>query len=277
MRIQLALVAGLLSISALAYGNDYDEDRGNRGPKGKTIIVTKYFTKVHNRVVTKTCTVTKVKNVVKTTTEVKTVTVTAGTGGKPAEEEEKEEDKEEEKEEEPVKAAEKPAKDEAADMEEGKEEPAMDEAKPAPKTHIIKAKTDEDGNDVFEPASLMAATGDTVVFEFHPSTHSVARGSFDKPCQPLTKDNGGFYSGFLRGGAKSPTFTVKVTDSNPIWYYCSVGKHCQGGMVGVINPGPKDDVKAYAAASKKASSNVSPAEVFGGTVFKPATKRSFYA
>ncbi|KAF3217257.1 hypothetical protein TWF679_002274 [Orbilia oligospora] len=283
MRLQLALIAGLLSSSALAYG---DEDWGNRGPKAKTIV--KYVTRVQWK--TKTCTVTKIKTVMKpgsgvtkTQTEVQTVTVTAtaAAGGKDGD------DKEEE--EEPVKVAEKPAKaeddapaekdevkedepkeDEAKD--EPKDEP-KDEAKPAPKTHIIKAMTDDDGNDVFEPASLMAATGDTVVFEFHPSTHSVARGIFDKPCQPLEK--GGFYSGFLRvsGGAKSPTFSIKVEDSNPIWYYCTVGKHCQGGMVGVINPGPKDDLKAYIAASKKAPSNVSPKEVNGGTVASPKMKR----
>ncbi|KAF3297782.1 hypothetical protein TWF132_006179 [Orbilia oligospora] len=286
MRLQLALIAGLLSSSALAYG---DDNWGNHGPKAKTIV--KYVTKVQWK--TKTCTVTKIKTVIKpgsgttkTQTEVQTVTVTAtaAIGGKDGD------DKEEE--EEPVKVAEKPAKaedDEPAEKvkedepkeDEPKEDEAKDEAKdepkdepkPAPKTHIIKAMTDDDGNDVFEPASLMAATGDTVVFEFHPSTHSVARGIFDKPCQPLEK--GGFYSGFLRvsGGAKSPTFSIKVEDSNPIWYYCTVGKHCQGGMVGVINPGPKDDLKAYIAASKKAPSNVSPKEVNGGTVGSPKVKR----
>ncbi|KAF3152048.1 hypothetical protein TWF594_005803 [Orbilia oligospora] len=290
MRLQLALIAGLLSSSALAYG---DDNWGNHGPKAKTIV--KYVTKVQWK--TKTCTVTKIKTVIKpgpgsgttkTQTEVQTVTVTAtaAVGGKDGD------DKEEE--EEPVKVAEKPAKaeddapaekDEVKEDERKEDEPKEDEAKdeakdepkdepkPAPKTHIIKAMTDDDGNDVFEPASLMAATGDTVVFEFHPSTHSVARGIFDKPCQPLEK--GGFYSGFLRvsGGAKSPTFSIKVEDSNPIWYYCTVGKHCQGGMVGVINPGPKDDLKAYIAASKKAPSNVSPKEVNGGTVGSPKVKR----
>ncbi|RVD85416.1 uncharacterized protein DFL_003739 [Arthrobotrys flagrans] len=288
MRFQLALVAGLLSTSALAYG---DEDWGNRAPKAKT--VTKVITKTYTKTYTKTCTVTKLKNVIKTRTEVKTVTVTAAAGkdGEDAVTKEDEPNKDYEKEEKPAKAAEKPAKteDEEGDKEEGdkeegdkeegdkeegdKEEPAADEAKPAPKTHIIKAKTDDDGNDVFEPATLKAATGDTVVFEFHPSTHSVARGTFDKPCQPLEK--GGFYSGFLRvsGDAKSPTFTIKVEDSNPIWYYCTVGKHCQGGMVGVINPGPKDDLKAYIAASKKADSNVSPKEVNGGTVANPKFRR----
>ena len=32
------------------------------------------------------------------------------------------------------------------------------------------------------------------------------------------------------------TYTVMIKDTNPVWYYCSQGKHCQDGMVGVINP-----------------------------------------
>lgn len=32
-----------------------------------------------------------------------------------------------------------------------------------------------------------------------------------------------------------PSFTIPVTDTKPIWFYCSQGKHCQSGMVGVIN------------------------------------------
>ncbi|KAK6501289.1 hypothetical protein TWF481_009130 [Arthrobotrys musiformis] len=277
MRFQSVLVAGLMSASALAYGDMEPEDRGVRGRPAvvhKTIV--KYVPKWQTKYVTKTCTVTKVKTVEKT------VTVTAAApGGGSGKEETKEDEpaKDEEEEEKPAVAA-KPAKaeeDEEKKEDEKKEEPAADEAKPAPKTHIIKAKTDDDGNDVFEPATLMAAKGDTVVFEFHPSTHSVARGIFDKPCQPL--EQGGFYSGFhsVRGTAKSPTFSIKVEDSNPIWYYCTVGKHCQGGMVGVINPGPKDDLKAYIAASKKAPSNVSPKAVNGGTVTKAKVKRSIRA
>jgi len=33
------------------------------------------------------------------------------------------------------------------------------------------------------------------------------------------------------------TFTYEVKNaSQPAWFYCSQGKHCQAGMVGVINP-----------------------------------------
>jgi hypothetical protein len=46
-----------------------------------------------------------------------------------------------------------------------------------------------------------------------------------------------FWSGFMPTTAEGQlTYTVAVKDTNPIWFYCSQGMHCQGGMVGVINP-----------------------------------------
>jgi hypothetical protein len=50
-----------------------------------------------------------------------------------------------------------------------------------------------------------------------------------------------FFSGFMPSNATAVaagnvlTYTIRVMDSKPIWYYCSQGQHCQGGMVGAIN------------------------------------------
>jgi hypothetical protein len=50
-----------------------------------------------------------------------------------------------------------------------------------------------------------------------------------------------FFSGFMpasaTGGNSSQllTYTIRVSDTKPIWFYCSQGKHCQAGMVGAIN------------------------------------------
>jgi hypothetical protein len=50
-----------------------------------------------------------------------------------------------------------------------------------------------------------------------------------------------FFSGFMPAsatGANSSqllTYTIRVQDTKPIWFYCSQGKHCQAGMVGAIN------------------------------------------
>jgi hypothetical protein len=46
-----------------------------------------------------------------------------------------------------------------------------------------------------------------------------------------------FFSGFMPTNADgSITYTIAVTDTQAQWFYCTQGKHCQAGMVGVINP-----------------------------------------
>lgn len=50
-----------------------------------------------------------------------------------------------------------------------------------------------------------------------------------------------FFSGFMPSNASlvaagnQLTYTIRVMDMKPIWYYCSQAKHCQSGMVGAIN------------------------------------------
>ncbi|KAH7024626.1 Cupredoxin [Microdochium trichocladiopsis] len=124
----------------------------------------------------------------------------------------------------------------------------------------------------FEPNTTTAAVGDTIEFHFYPERHSVARGIFDKPCEAATTD--GFYSGYFNvttGEAKS-VFEVKVDTTDPIWIYCTAARHCESGMVGVINAKHSDSnstntLEAYAAAAK-AYTGLSqvPPDVFGGEV-----------
>ncbi|KAJ4400962.1 hypothetical protein N0V91_008341 [Didymella pomorum] len=85
---------------------------------------------------------------------------------------------------------------------------------------------------VFVPQTVSAVQGDTVVFELFPG-HNVVEGEFDSPCQT---DDDDFYSGPYSGtdsGAKK--FVVNVTSNDPVYYFCSVQRHCQSGMVGGIN------------------------------------------
>jgi plastocyanin len=94
------------------------------------------------------------------------------------------------------------------------------------------------GELIFKPDSITAAEGDTVSFHFWPKNHSIAQAAFNSPCAPM--DNG-FWSGFVptmdTQNTANWTFTYEVTNaSKPIWFYCTQGKHCQAGMVGVINP-----------------------------------------
>ncbi|EOD44813.1 putative extracellular serine-rich protein [Neofusicoccum parvum UCRNP2] len=124
----------------------------------------------------------------------------------------------------------------------------------------------------FEPNSTTAAEGDTLTFKFWPMAHSVVQGAFGSPCTP---SDTGFNSDFVRttSGAANRTFVVTVNNTDPIWYYCSQGKHCQSGMVGVINPPANNNQRtltAYAAAAKDVSAAETPEEIRGG-VFEAAS------
>ncbi|KAA6410094.1 MAG: hypothetical protein FRX48_05513 [Lasallia pustulata] len=131
-------------------------------------------------------------------------------------------------------------------------------------THVIGVG---DGGLVFKPDSITAAAGDMLEFQFYPAEHNVIQGSFSQPCQPV--NSSAFYSGYMpvSSGPGSKTFTVMVNDTNPVWFYCSVGSHCQSGMVGVVNP-PSDNsmtLAGYKSASSSATSKT-PSVVQGGVV-----------
>jgi plastocyanin len=88
---------------------------------------------------------------------------------------------------------------------------------------------------VFEPDNIKAVEGDTVTFKFWPKNHSVAQATFANPCAPMAD---GFWSGYIPSAEKAAATEFMYTVENaskPIWFYCTQGKHCQGGMVGVIN------------------------------------------
>jgi plastocyanin len=87
------------------------------------------------------------------------------------------------------------------------------------------------GSLVFVPERTPAEKGDTVVHLY--ATHNVVQGDFSSPCTPNAD---GFYSGPYSDSDRGRLrFVVNVTNTDPIYYYCSVGKHCQLGMVGGIN------------------------------------------
>ncbi|KAF3911513.1 hypothetical protein ABW20_dc0108043 [Dactylellina cionopaga] len=251
MRVELAVIAALLSSSVMA--------RAYGGERAKTVTVTSVVTK-ESSPKTKTVTITKTipgKPQISTVTETVTVTASPSTKaapGYPEDDEPADDDK----------------KDGEDDDEKTEEDPTPDEpeedkppVKPAAasKSIMIKA-TLVGGKPAFDPAYIKANVGDTLDFHFQGTlTHSVARGSYDKPCEPVT--DGGFYSGMQLLKEGYSMFKVKVTDSKPIWFYCTYGQHCQHGMVGVVNA-PEPGLKAYSSACAKASKNVSPSKVGGG-------------
>ncbi|CAZ84321.1 unnamed protein product [Tuber melanosporum] len=126
------------------------------------------------------------------------------------------------------------------------------------KQHVIQVG-DVSGALKFYPETVRASVGDMVQFQFYPQNHSLAQSSFDKPCEPLAQANGStpFWSGFMPVSASStrmPVFSIVVRDDRPMWFYCATGKHCQGGMAGVINPPASGD--RTIAAYKSAASSV---------------------
>jgi plastocyanin len=130
---------------------------------------------------------------------------------------------------------------------------------------------------LFEPDNIKAAEGDTVTFKFWPKNHSVAQATFNNPCQPMEN---GFWSGYIPSSDKAAAtefmFTVKNA-SQPVWFYCTQGKHCQGGMVGVINgPSQGNTIERFKQAAANASNNTTPSSVagFGGMLMENGSMSS---
>lgn len=154
-----------------------------------------------------------------------------------------------------------------AEGEQGGETPPTETPEGSTMVHVITVGNAK-GEPVFEPNNIQAKVGDMVQFHFYPSNHSVVMSAFDKPCQP-NDDAAAFYTGFMPvkvEDTEMPIYSVPITDdSKPIWFYCSQGKHCQNGMVGVINQ--KDEEKTiekYAEACKGAPENVTPGRAPSG-------------
>ncbi|KAJ5100600.1 hypothetical protein N7456_006652 [Penicillium angulare] len=95
----------------------------------------------------------------------------------------------------------------------------------------------------YVPHNITANPGDTVIFEFYPTNHSVVKADYEAPCVPASKDV--FWSkpfttfdeenGALVGSP--PTWSLLINDTEPTFFYCTaLGSCIDNGMVGVINP-----------------------------------------
>ncbi|KAF3904288.1 hypothetical protein AA313_de0209272 [Arthrobotrys entomopaga] len=114
----------------------------------------------------------------------------------------------------------------------------------------------------FSPNSITANVGDTITFSFNGGNHTVTEAAFSDPCNPMPQ---GFFSGFA--GSNSETFSIVVTSTDPIWFYCSQITHCQLGMVGAINPPTSGNtLVAFQKAASSADTKSTPSAVFGGVV-----------
>ncbi|KAK3304710.1 Cupredoxin [Chaetomium strumarium] len=110
----------------------------------------------------------------------------------------------------------------------------------AQKTWVVAVA--KNGSLTYSPDKLTAQPGEQIQFQFHAGNHTVTQSTFDQPCQPVGMHSNitGFHSGFLPAAASAstgmmPTFTITINDTKPLWLYCAQGKHCENGMVMVIN------------------------------------------
>jgi len=118
--------------------------------------------------------------------------------------------------------------------------------------HVVKVGN-ANGTLAYSPNNVVAAVGDMVQFQFAPANHTVTQSTFDNPCQPIALHSNvtGVFSGFMPVAATAqmtPTYTIMINNTTPMWLYCSQGKHCQNGMTMVIN----ENVKANASRSLEA-------------------------
>ncbi|EQB55074.1 hypothetical protein GCG54_00003333 [Colletotrichum gloeosporioides] len=125
----------------------------------------------------------------------------------------------------------------------------------------------------FFPDKINAPVGSMVQFQFRGGNHSVVQSTFDNPCIPIQNVNTsakGVYSGYQPVAASTakgqiPVFTVEVKSATPMWLYCSQGKHCQNGMVMVINENTNANATRSLANYAKAAKNVAQALIPGQT------------
>jgi len=82
----------------------------------------------------------------------------------------------------------------------------------------------------------------------------------------------GVYSGFMpveATASTTPTYTIMINATTPMWIYCSQGMHCQKGMTMVINENTKANstrsLANYAALAAKATVNLPGNAVSNGT------------
>jgi len=146
----------------------------------------------------------------------------------------------------------------------------MGAAVTAQKVHVVSV-ADATNALKFIPDNLKADVGDMVQFQFRAGNHTVTQSTFDQPCQPIS-NIAGIFSGFQPVSAspgKMPVFTISITDTKPMWLYCSQGRHCQGGMTMVINENTAANASrsltGFRALAKDAAQNLPGTAVAGGT------------
>ena len=113
----------------------------------------------------------------------------------------------------------------------------------------------------FSPNVIVADIGQVVEFKFMRGSHSVTQATFNDPCTQAWIDAEGvpgLDSGYQDVEATKAVsiVAVTITSKKPLWLFCN-RKHCNAGMVMVINP-PEDGSKTIEQFTEKAKTAVVP-------------------
>ncbi|KAJ7017322.1 Cupredoxin [Mycena alexandri] len=129
----------------------------------------------------------------------------------------------------------------------------------------ISVKVGDNGTLAFDPPSVTAAQGDTIVFQFLAKNHSVTQSTFAAPCAVMTTPMAGIDSGFQFVAANAtqiPQYSFTVNNAtSPLWFFCAQTNpvsHCAKGMVFAVNA-PTTGAKTFSAfqAAAMGASNAS--------------------
>ncbi|EKD13803.1 uncharacterized protein L3040_005579 [Drepanopeziza brunnea f. sp. 'multigermtubi'] len=127
------------------------------------------------------------------------------------------------------------------------------------------------GGLVYTPATLAAAVGDMVIFEFYSQNHTATQSAFTTPCDPLA---GGMDSGFIANVNNTvnpaPQMAMQVTVDTPLWFYCKQKGHCGKGMVFSINPSLNKTQAKFQQMAIAQKGTGTPAVIAGGGEATPA-------
>lgn len=115
----------------------------------------------------------------------------------------------------------------------------------------------------YVPPFVDAAPGDTVMFKWGANNHTVTKSSALLPCNKTADSL--FTSGSQN---KDFTFTQKVNDTKPTWFYCNTPVHCPKGMFGGIN------LPKAATGGANSSSNATSAGSWMAMTYGSANVRS---
>ncbi|KAL8397284.1 hypothetical protein RB594_004125 [Gaeumannomyces avenae] len=123
----------------------------------------------------------------------------------------------------------------------------------------------------FQPNNIRAAVGDAVQFQFMGGNHTVTQSTFDNPCSPINnfvKNVTGVHSGYVPFAASAamgqvPVYTIMINNTTPMWLYCAQAKHCQNGMVMVINENTAANSSRSLANYRQLASTVAQSTVPG--------------